>query len=313
MKTQVFLPFCLDSPTQTPHLSYNEIHRLTFRQVNTLCRNLVQTCLPSTLKVDIYAVPCVSCDRQYFDETGASLAKRISQHQFAVSRVHNNNASFCNHWDTGNQMDWSAARTVFPSETVSFISINLVLWVFYHTHIYIYVCEWLISWQQIIFQKYMKTNLWNILDIKTSFTKRFSYQRLIKKLTQGTRRLHLPAANGRRNPLAQLFRLERNTDFRQSNRKWWKQSEFRIRLVFVFIFSFLLFLFFLFFACLFFFFLSISGWEGNECSKKNFVGFWRVSDFHLTHFVLYLLNKGRYLEYLKVVHPVLTVLIPDKV
>lgn len=139
MKTQVFLPFCLDSPTQTPHLSYNEIHRLTFRQVNTLCRNLVQTCLPSTLKVDIYAVPCVSCDKQYFDETGASLAKRISQHQFAVSRVHNNNA-FCNHWDTGNQMDWSAARTVFPSETVSFISINLVLWVFYHTHIYTYMC-----------------------------------------------------------------------------------------------------------------------------------------------------------------------------
>ncbi|XP_069999233.1 uncharacterized protein, partial [Penaeus vannamei] len=92
--------------------------RLSLRQVNTLRRNLVHTCPPSTSKVGTYAVPCASCDKQYFGETGASLTKRLSQHKYAVSRGHTNNALFCHQWDTGHQMDWKAARILFPSADV---------------------------------------------------------------------------------------------------------------------------------------------------------------------------------------------------
>ncbi|XP_063592242.1 uncharacterized protein LOC134769443, partial [Penaeus indicus] len=123
------------SPKETPHLPTlslpytEEIHslrrplhtlncRLVFRQVNTLRRNLVHTSPPSSSKVGTYAVPCGSCDKQYFGETGASLTKRLSQHKYAISRGHNNNALFCHQWDTGHQMDWSAARIVFPSADV---------------------------------------------------------------------------------------------------------------------------------------------------------------------------------------------------
>ncbi|XP_069993128.1 uncharacterized protein [Penaeus vannamei] len=77
------------SPKETSHLSvlsllYTEICslrrpmqplncRLTFRQVNTL-HNLVHTFPP-------YAVPCASCDKQYFNKTCASLIKRLYQQQ----------------------------------------------------------------------------------------------------------------------------------------------------------------------------------------------------------------------------------------
>ena len=92
--------------------------RLSFRQVNTIRHNLVRTSPSAPSKVGTYAIPCSSCDRQYFGETGASLSKRVSQHKYAISRGHSTNAHFCHQWDTGHQIDWSAARIVFPSADV---------------------------------------------------------------------------------------------------------------------------------------------------------------------------------------------------
>nr|BAM35674.1 putative reverse transcriptase [Penaeus japonicus] len=92
--------------------------RLTFRQVNTLRRNLVHTRPPSSAKIGTYAIPCSSCEKQYFGETGACLNKRVSQHKYAVSRGHTNNALFCHQWDTGHRIDWSAAHILFPSADV---------------------------------------------------------------------------------------------------------------------------------------------------------------------------------------------------
>lgn len=57
-------------------------------------RNLVHTRPPSTSKVGTYAAPCVSCDKHYFGKTGVSLTKHLSQHKYAVYRVHNNSALF---------------------------------------------------------------------------------------------------------------------------------------------------------------------------------------------------------------------------
>ena len=92
--------------------------KLVFRQTNTLRRNLVRTSPASSTHSGTYSIPCSSCDLQYFGETGASLRKRITQHKYAVSRGHENNALFQHQWQTGHRIDWDGARLIFPSTDV---------------------------------------------------------------------------------------------------------------------------------------------------------------------------------------------------
>nr|XP_053627747.1 uncharacterized protein LOC128685277 [Cherax quadricarinatus] len=88
--------------------------KLTFRQTNTLSTNLVHTSPPSTDVPDVYSISC-SCPLQYFRETGRSLSDRLREHKNSVRLANTNNALFCHVRDHSHPVDWSSAKTVFPT------------------------------------------------------------------------------------------------------------------------------------------------------------------------------------------------------
>lgn len=92
--------FYLNSPRETFQLHvlslpytdeiyspYSHNWWLIFNLVNTFCGNLMHTSPLSTSMVNTQAIPCFSCYRQCFGETGAGFTKHVSEKNYSLKGI----------------------------------------------------------------------------------------------------------------------------------------------------------------------------------------------------------------------------------
>ena len=64
------------------------------------------------MKGVVYKIPCSNCKMFYIGETGRTLAKRITEHKYAIRSMNLDNAIAKHCWNTGHQIDWDEAKVV---------------------------------------------------------------------------------------------------------------------------------------------------------------------------------------------------------
>ena len=124
-----------EAPPPTISLPYNK-HGMDFVQpvfkangcrvvhtsTNTLKQSLVRHKPSDSVgagdlgKAGVYRIPCSSCDRVYFGETGRDISTRIGEHSAAVRRMDPRNACYKHMSQTSHNIDWDNTSLIFQSE-----------------------------------------------------------------------------------------------------------------------------------------------------------------------------------------------------
>ena len=64
----------------------------------------------------VYKIPCNTCNKSYYGQTGRGLQTRVKEHQASVRRGDRNNACFKHWFEDKHDIGWNNAEIIYPSE-----------------------------------------------------------------------------------------------------------------------------------------------------------------------------------------------------
>ena len=114
----ITLPFvnCLDNPSisklvssQKSKLAFNYPHTIK----STLNSNVTHP--DSHSKAGVYKIPCSSCNKSYYGETGRTLSKRVSEHKRDIVQSKPHSAVAEHTYSLGHFFDFKNANIIVPS------------------------------------------------------------------------------------------------------------------------------------------------------------------------------------------------------
>ena len=102
----------------SPMLKANNC-RVVHRAGNTIKSNIVRNRppqnLPNNHRSGVYKIPCNTCNKAYFGQTGRDFHTRLGEHHAAVRRGDNNNACFKHWFQENHRIGWDSAEIIYPS------------------------------------------------------------------------------------------------------------------------------------------------------------------------------------------------------
>ena len=92
--------------------------RIVHNAGNTIKNNIVHNRPPRNIEDNrsgVYKIPCNTCPKSYYGQTGRELRTRIGEHKAAVRRGDNNNAMFKHWFHDKHDIGWDSAEFIYPS------------------------------------------------------------------------------------------------------------------------------------------------------------------------------------------------------